>query len=218
MENKNEPKKKMSRGRELGIISVAVFIVFMGIGLVMDYTERKNPPASSPPPPVAQVQNREDSNKQQDDIRNMYEMSRDATKRFMETANILGSIEQFARDQKTYNALKAEEDYYKNISGEMMLVKSPVPSHLKEFGEDIGKSFDDISTASAINQNVCRYLAEYIRTADMEYQRKAEVEMNKKPLAYAVSATNRLISIAEKVGLDSEAMKKEMDGILQNNK
>ncbi|MDD3607290.1 MAG: hypothetical protein PHQ20_00620 [Candidatus Moranbacteria bacterium] len=221
MENQNIPQKK--RDKKLWIVFGVLVLIMVSVIVSRDNDSLWSSSYSTQPDVLSknmekQKEQDEVGKKQQDDIKSMYEMSRDATKRFMETENILGSIEAFPRDQKTYNAFKAEEEYYGKISGEMMLAKSPVPSHLKEFKDDISKSFDEISTASAINQNVCKNLAEYIRTADMEYQRKALEEASKKPLAYVVSATKRFISMAEKVGLDSEAMKKEMDGILSENK
>lgn len=246
MENQNEPQKKKWYKRWWAIsIFIFIFLLIVG-GLQDDGTSQVNQPVNDEPvkveskeeklpdeQPQPSIQSeapkqeesvvvqaeKEDGTKQkkQDDIRELYDMSKTTINRIIEFNRTIYLADKYPKNQQVYDALKSEEDFYKKRSGEIMLFKSSVPGHMEEFEEELKRAYDEIADALIINENISKYLAEYVRTANMEYRRKAQMEIDKKSLSRAVLATNRFISIAGKVGLDSEAMKKEIDEIILNS-
>jgi len=205
MENQNEPPKK--RDKKIWIFAVLLFILFIMVGLYQKDTTPNTPTAKSEP-----KENKED---QRETIQSIFDTSKGILERSSTMIYTITSAKSIPRTPELYNLLKEDEDYFKRISAKLIEAKASAKG---SFGEDMDKALDELSTASDIHWNIDSDLANYINIGDLEYQRKATEEINKNPTALILTAISRINLVAEKAGMDSEAMKQEIINLQQKIK
>lgn len=207
MENQNEPPKK--RYKKVWVIVVALFIMIIMAGVYQSQN------IIAQPKPVSQAVPSEKKEDQREIIQSIFDTSKKILERSSTMVYTISSAKSIPRTPELYNLLKEDEDYFKRISAKLIEAKASAHGTL---GEDIDKAIDELSNASDIHWNIDNDLANYINTGDLEYQRKASEEINKNPTALILTAISRINLVAEKAGMDSEAMKQEIINLQQKIK
>jgi hypothetical protein len=217
-EIKNSQKKEAStKATIIAIVAVAIVIAIVGDKHGLTTTSNNNQQA------VQEVKSKNDleeiKQKQQKAVGDIYELSKKSLKRSMENMTVLSKYKRVPRTAEIYSAFKEDESLFMKLSVQFSNMKDLADEdYMKDYKDDIEKTLDALATASVIQQIYDKNMADYINTGNLESQRKANEEMKKNPALIMMQATNQIIAVAGKAGMDSESMRKEIGVMLEEIK
>lgn len=186
---------------------VAGIIIFVSIMAII-FSLPNNPNTKTDKTEIS-TQTSQSTQQMQEDFITFYKEFMKVANRSDKTNNvILSDLEAFRNGNISKGSLYLQVKDVEKIQGQLSRALPQVPNSLKQYKEDLQKAESDMSTAIFERRESMKHLAEYLNTGDLEKFRKGNENIQYQQ-AFMLDAVASLLSVAVKLGVDTNSIKVE---------